>query len=129
MCDKAILENGGTLKCVPDCYKNQELCKKTFDSYPPALGFSSKCYKTKIMCDNAVNTYLSTTKFVRECFMTQKMCNKAVNSYFFYLVLFLINIKLKKCVLELFLMILFLIVYRPNKYITPKMCYEAVMIL
>ena len=23
MCDKAILENGGTLKCVPDCYKSQ----------------------------------------------------------------------------------------------------------
>ena len=22
MCDKAILENGGTLKPVPDCYKN-----------------------------------------------------------------------------------------------------------
>ena len=24
MCDKAILENGGTLKSVPNCYKNQE---------------------------------------------------------------------------------------------------------
>ena len=25
MCDKAILENNGTLKSVPDCYKNLEL--------------------------------------------------------------------------------------------------------
>ena len=23
MCDKAALENGGTLNSVPDCYKNQ----------------------------------------------------------------------------------------------------------
>ena len=23
MCDKAILENDGTLKSIPDCYKNQ----------------------------------------------------------------------------------------------------------
>ena len=28
MCVKAILENGGTLKSVPDCYKNQEICHK-----------------------------------------------------------------------------------------------------
>ena len=28
MCDKAILENCGTLKSVPDCYKNQETCNK-----------------------------------------------------------------------------------------------------
>ena len=28
MCVKAILENGGTLKSVPGCYKNQEICHK-----------------------------------------------------------------------------------------------------
>ena len=58
MRDKAILENGGTLKGIPDCYKNQERCKAV-DNYPHAL----KC--------------------VPECFVTQEMCNKAVNSYFF----------------------------------------------
>ena len=25
MCDKAILENGGTLRSVPNCYKIQEM--------------------------------------------------------------------------------------------------------
>ena len=25
MYDKAVLENGGTLKCVPDCYKSSEI--------------------------------------------------------------------------------------------------------
>ena len=28
LCDKAILENGGTLKSVPDYYKGQEMCNK-----------------------------------------------------------------------------------------------------
>ena len=59
------------------------------------------------MCDKAVDTYPSTINFVSECFMTQEMCNKVVNSCFLYLILFLIGIKLKKCVTELFLKILF----------------------
>ena len=37
MCDKAIIENCGTLKSVPDCYKNQEMCNKAVDNYPHAL--------------------------------------------------------------------------------------------
>ena len=32
MCEKAILENVGTLMSVPDCYKNLELCNKRFDN-------------------------------------------------------------------------------------------------
>ena len=55
------------------------------------------------MRDKAASTYASTIKLVPECFMTQKMCDKAVNRFFLYLILFLINIKLKKCVTELFL--------------------------
>ena len=48
MCDKAILENGGKLKSVPDCYKNyQELCSKAVDNYPYALEFVPACYKTQ----------------------------------------------------------------------------------
>ena len=37
MCDNAILENGGTLNSVTDCYKNQEMCNKAVDSFPHAL--------------------------------------------------------------------------------------------
>ena len=37
MCDKAILENGGTLNPVLDCYKNQEKCNKAVDDYPHPL--------------------------------------------------------------------------------------------
>ena len=81
------------------------------------------------MSDQAVNTYLCTIKLVPECFMTQEMCNKAVNRCFFvfdsipdqdkiqevcdrivsedslFIAYGLINIKLKKCVMKL-LMIL-----------------------
>ena len=47
MCDKAILENGGTLKFVPDCYKNQEMCDKAVENYPSALEVFSEYYKTQ----------------------------------------------------------------------------------
>ena len=37
MCDKAILENGGTLESAPDCYKNQQMFDKAVDNYSHAL--------------------------------------------------------------------------------------------
>ena len=47
MRDKTILENGGTLNSVPDCYKNQEMGNKAVDSYPHTLEFISECSKTQ----------------------------------------------------------------------------------
>ena len=79
MCDKAILENVGTLTSVPHCYKNLEMYNKAVENYPHALEFFPECYET------------------------QKMCDKVVNRYFLYLILFLINIKLKECLTALFL--------------------------
>ena len=105
MCDKASLENVGTLRSVPCCYKNEEMCIKAVDSNPYASEFVPECYRTKETCDKAVDIYPPTTKFV-DC-MTSEMCDKAVNRCFLYLILFLIGIKLKKCVTELFLQILF----------------------
>ena len=43
MCDKATLENGGTLKSVPDCYKNQEMHNKAVDTHPPTIKFVPEC--------------------------------------------------------------------------------------
>ena len=83
MCDKAILQNSGALKSVPDCYKNHEMCNKAVDNYPHALELVPKCYKTQKMCDKTVDTYLSTMN------------------------MFLINLRLKKCVTELILKIFF----------------------
>ena len=47
MCDKAILESRGTLKSVPGCYKNQEMCKKAVDNHPHALEFVPECFLTQ----------------------------------------------------------------------------------
>ena len=49
MCNKAILENGGTLKSVPDCYKSQQMCDKAADNYHHALKFVPNCYMTHFM--------------------------------------------------------------------------------
>ena len=47
MCDKAILENGGTLKSVPECCINQKMCGKVVENYPHALEFVPESYKTQ----------------------------------------------------------------------------------
>ena len=39
MCDKAILENVGTLTFVSNGYKNEQLFHKAFDNYPHPLEF------------------------------------------------------------------------------------------
>ena len=83
---------------------------KAVDKYPHALEVVPECYKTHKMCDKAANTYPPTIKFVPKCFLTQEMCNKAVSRCFLYFTLFLINIKLKKCVTELLLKIIFNII-------------------
>ena len=54
MCDKANLENGRTLKSVPDYYKNQEMCNKADYNCCHALEFVPECFMTQKMCDKAV---------------------------------------------------------------------------
>ena len=61
---QSYLENGGTLKSIPNFYKNQEICHKAVDKYPHAVEFVPECFVTQKMCDKAVNTYPSTIKFV-----------------------------------------------------------------
>ena len=95
MCDKALLENGGTLKSVTNGYKNQELFNKIVN-YPHALKFVPECYTFQKTCHKSVNIYPSTTKFVTECFMTQEMSDKAVNRCFLYLIVFPMGLKRKK---------------------------------
>ena len=96
MCDKAILENGGTLMSAPKCYKNHEMCNKSVDNYSHSLELVPECYKIQKMCEKAVDTYPTTIKYVPEYYKTRKMCNKAGHEWFLHLLLFLINIKLKK---------------------------------
>ena len=48
MCHKAILENGRTLKSVPDCYKNEVMYNKAVDNYPNALEFKTCAIKLSV---------------------------------------------------------------------------------
>ena len=49
--------------------------------------------------NKALNTYLSVIQLVPECYETQEICDKAVLLLvFLHLILFLIDIGLKKCV-------------------------------
>ena len=47
MCDKAVVEKGGTLKFVSDNYKNQTMCNQAVDNYVDALECDPKCFKTQ----------------------------------------------------------------------------------
>ena len=55
--DKAILENGRTLKSVPDCYKSQERRNKAVDNYPHGLKFAlgRECSKSQKVKKCAMN--------------------------------------------------------------------------
>ena len=83
------------------------MCNKAVDNYLHTLEFVPKCYKTQKLCDKAVSSYNSRISIFRNCYKFQEMYDEAVNGYFLYLILFLIGVKLKKCVTELFLKILF----------------------
>ena len=68
MCNKAILENGGTLKSTTDCYKDQEISNKAVENQPHASHALEFVPEYSNMCDKTVNTYLFTIEFVPECY-------------------------------------------------------------
>ena len=76
MCDIAISENGRTLNSLPGCYKNKQLS------------------------DKAVGNYLHALEFVPDCYMTQKCVIKPSILNLLELNMFLINLRLKKCVMN-----------------------------
>ena len=45
--DKVILENGGMLLFIPDCYNYQAMYNKAVDSFGHALEYVPDCCKTK----------------------------------------------------------------------------------
>ena len=73
--------------------KIKKICNKSFDNYVHALEFDLNCYKTHKMCNKAVNTFTSAMQFVPECC---KCMLKLLIYVLFCLILFLIDIRLKK---------------------------------
>ena len=75
MCDEAILENGGTLKSVPNLHKSQEMSNKAVDNYSHTVEVLPKCYKTQEMSDKAVDTDPTTLKYVPQRCKNQEVCS------------------------------------------------------
>ena len=97
MCDKAILENVGTLKYVPGCYKNEEVCNKAIENntlmhlnlFLNAIRLKKCMIKLLILILLQLNVFLNAIrhkKCVIELFIDAFLC----------LIQFLISIKLKK---------------------------------
>ena len=82
------------------------MCCKAVDNYAHALKFVSDGYKTQKMCIKALNNYPSTIPLVPECYKTQEMCVRAVILVLLYLILFSIDIRLKKYVIKLLIIML-----------------------
>ena len=82
------------------------MCNQSVDHYVDALQYVPKSFKAQEMCDKAVDICLSVTQLVPECFKTQEMFDKLLTLVLLYFILFLIDMKLKKCVIRLFLKIL-----------------------
>ena len=82
MCQKAVVENGKTLKSVCDWYKNENMCNKAVDNYAHALEFVSECYKAQKVRGKAVDTTPPAIQFISECSKTriQEMYDKAVDT-------------------------------------------------
>ena len=98
-CLISYFRNSGTLKSVPDCYKNQQLSEKSIGNYPHALEFVPECYKTQKMCDKAVDTHPSIRNLFLNAIRLKRFVIKQSVDVFLYLILFLINRKLKKYVI------------------------------
>ena len=77
MHDKVILENGGMLRFIPDNYKNEKFC------------------------DGAVDNSYHALKVVPGSYRAQNMCNKLLIQFNLCLILFLIEITLKKYMIKL----------------------------
>ena len=82
MCDKATLENDGSVKTVHGCYKSQKIRNKAGNNYYHTLKFVSESFMTQKMCDKAFDNYPSTIKYVPEYYKTHEMF-KAVHRCFF----------------------------------------------
>ena len=82
MCNKALNNYAYVLEFVPDCYETQEMFFKAGDASPSAIQVFPESHKFK------------------------KCVFKLLTLVFLYLILFLIDIRRKKCVIKLFLIIL-----------------------
>ena len=104
MCDKMILENGGMLKFITDCYKNHKMCNKAVYNYSYVLEFVPCCYNTqKIIIKLSLFILIQCNLFLNPIRLKSVIKLFMLVFFFLYLMLFLINKRLKKYAIKLFL--------------------------
>ena len=81
------------------------MCNEAVDNYVGSLEYVPEYFKIQEMCDKAVDIYPSATQFVPECFKLKKCVIKLLILVLLYFILFLIDIRLGKCVTKFFLKI------------------------
>ena len=72
MCDKDVLENGGTLKSVP-ATKTKQNCNEAVDNYPHALEFVPKSIRLQKLCNKAFAILPTKLKCIPECYKIHKL--------------------------------------------------------
>ena len=111
---------------VSDSYKNQNMCNNAVDNYAHALGFVPVCFKTQKMFDKAASTILL---FLFLIDIRHKKCViKLSMLVHLYLRLFLISTRPKKCAIKLFMknLLCFMLRYCHDKYKAQEMYDNAV---
>ena len=105
MYNKAVDNYVHTLELVPDCYKTQEMCNKAVNTYPSAKQLIPECYKTQEMYHKAVDACHFVSDSVLDLYKNQEMCDKVFPRDLNSKSTFLIDIRLKKCVIKMLMLV------------------------
>ena len=84
MCDEPILENAGTLKSVPDCYKKKQFSDQAVDNYLHAVECVPECYKAQEMCYKAVNRCFFVFDSIPDQYKTQEISDIVISLHIFF---------------------------------------------
>ena len=93
---KAFIENGGTLKFLPESYTNQKMYNQVVDNYADALNYVPIVIQLKKMCNEVVDSNPSANNLFLNALKLKKCMIKLFTLLHFHFILFLIDIRLKK---------------------------------
>ena len=93
---KAFIENGGTLKFLPESCKNQKMCNQAVDNYADGLNYVPIVIQLKKVCNEVVDSNPSANNLFLNALKLKKCMIKLLTLLHFHFILFLIDIRLKK---------------------------------
>ena len=94
------------LQFVPEHLKIEKMCKHAVKKLPFLVRYAPDQYRTQQMCDKAILENGAILKDVPDFYGNQEICNKQLVITLMHYNLFLDAIRLKKCVINLLILIL-----------------------